>query len=283
MNAWLHNAMNQYRTKYKPFMEQIEQTCKNCGNVFSGTYCNICGQKVITGRLTIKSILKQFVNQVLDLDRGFFFTIWMLLKNPGKVIQDYINGITVKYSHPLKFVIIITSVSALISLWSGYFETTVSQTGEIMNSSAEQTVFREKFMEALKDYINIIALITVPFISLASKIVFRRKKLHYAEHLVFICYAIAQTTLINIVFMFIQPIANLNIIVGFVVMILYLSYVIRSFFRKNIVISFLAAIASVVIGYLLFYAFIMVAMVIFVVAYKLFFGGNLKQLFGITQ
>lgn len=73
--------------------------CKNCNTTLQGKYCHNCKQRIITGYE-----LKYFLNNLLtlvDIQKRFFRTIFYVLFWPRTLINDYRNGITVKYINPV--------------------------------------------------------------------------------------------------------------------------------------------------------------------------------------
>ena len=88
--------------------------CKNCDYEFHGKYCPNCSQSVkANSRLTFKNIIADFFDTVFNLDRGFFFTFWNLLKQPVFIIQGFINGKRKRFTNPVKYLIITTAIQAL--------------------------------------------------------------------------------------------------------------------------------------------------------------------------
>jgi len=88
--------------------------CKNCGNEFDGKFCNNCGQKASTERLTYKSLGESLMHGFLHVDKGIFFTIRILAVNPGKIVSDYINGKRINYFQPFPLLIILSTIYGLL-------------------------------------------------------------------------------------------------------------------------------------------------------------------------
>jgi hypothetical protein len=88
--------------------------CKNCGNHFSGNYCNNCRQSVKTSRITWKELFLQFSHAFFHANKGIIYTIKELLLHPGNTIRDYINGKRVLHFNPFLFLILIGGLSTLL-------------------------------------------------------------------------------------------------------------------------------------------------------------------------
>jgi hypothetical protein len=101
-------------------MENTKTTCKNCGNQFSGKYCNTCGEKVYTDH--DKSILHFFedaLHFITHFEGTFINTLRAILTRPGKLSLDYCNGIRKKYFRPLAFFMILVISYLIFPIFQG--------------------------------------------------------------------------------------------------------------------------------------------------------------------
>lgn len=101
-------------------MAESQQVCKNCGNEFSGKYCNLCGEKVYTDH--DKSVLHFFedaVHFLTHFEGTFFNTLGAIFTKPGKLSLDYCNGIRKRYFKPLSFFMLLVILYLLFPLFSG--------------------------------------------------------------------------------------------------------------------------------------------------------------------
>ena len=177
--------------------------CKSCENKFEGIYCNQCGQKVITERFTVKSFFATFIAIITNVESGFWRTVVDLFKQPAQVINDYINGKTKPYYHPLRYIIILTTLSALFNIYFGVFDATQTDMQHLFNPNAtdEEIARQHKVNEYIKQYLNIIPILMIPFISIVSYRLFKKHQLNYAEHLVANTYMGAQLNFIGFPFL----------------------------------------------------------------------------------
>lgn len=145
--------------------------CVSCGAALSGPYCSACGQPVIGGRPTLRSLLRAAVGQVLDLDRGFRFTTTGLTVAPGRVITGFLRGDTVRYTHPLAYLLVAFATFAL--------------TGQLAGGVAGMTDGANRIFTAT----------AIPVIAAVSRVVFWRGRLNYAEHLIIVVYLLGHIVL----------------------------------------------------------------------------------------
>lgn len=83
-------------------MTEETHTCKSCHHVFTGNYCNQCGEKILTPRdRSFKTVLNTILLTVTFADSRFIKTLWMVLKNPGALSRDFANGKRVKRLTPM--------------------------------------------------------------------------------------------------------------------------------------------------------------------------------------
>jgi hypothetical protein len=259
-----------------------EVACKNCGNHFEGNYCNACGQRVIEGRYTMKHLV-HLVLDSFNLQRGFFFTFKMLFTKPGKLVNDYLDGRSRDFYSPLKYLILIASVNALLMLWFDVFDTNVATTNELIGEQPEGNPLQKKLTDYMKSYLNLFSLFVLPFYSLVSKWVFSKHKLYYAEHLIINGYLFAQyITLQMFIYLLFVAIPVLTVFAmpaASLLFIAYYTYALKGVFKTGFFRSLWSAVVIYVLGFLFFVVFISVLLVVVVIIMK-FFGMDLKEFLG---
>ena len=257
-------------------------SCKNCGNNFEGNYCNLCGQKVIKGRNTVKHLFKLLFSS-LDFNRGLLFTIKLLFVNPGKLINQYLDGRTKDFMNPLKYLFIIVGISTLLTIWLNIFETSISNTNELMGIPDESLQFQDRLISFMKKYLNIFTILFIPFYSIISKLLLKKYAHNYAEHLILNSYLYAHFSLINIV-----PLLAVLVFPGWVnyvrfsgigVFVIYYTYALHSIYKTSLPNSFVKAIFINLLGMLLMMFVTVMFMVLFILLMKLS-GTNLESIFG---
>jgi Protein of unknown function (DUF3667) len=70
-----------------------KHTCKSCHHEFTGTFCNLCGERVLTpADKSFKTIFNNILLAVTFADSRFIKTLWMVIKNPGALSRDFADG-----------------------------------------------------------------------------------------------------------------------------------------------------------------------------------------------
>lgn len=80
--------------------------CMNCDTPIDGQFCQSCGQRYRSERLSLKILLLDIPSQWFNLNRGFFHTFVQHFKTPGSVAGDFVAGRRVTYTNPLTYYLI---------------------------------------------------------------------------------------------------------------------------------------------------------------------------------
>lgn len=243
-------------------------TCKNCQHPFEGTFCPECGQKVIIKRFNLKDSFIWLLHSIFNLDHGFLHTTKELIVNPGRVIQNVLNGITVKYTHPFRLLFIWATISTLLVIFLGTYDEQNSEIYESLEFSETQRAFQEKINAIMKKYLNFIIMANIPFVSFFSWLFYKKKRLNFTEHLVINSYGYSMTTALGIIFVFVQYIIHEAALMMWLSMLLNVSlmaYAYCSTFQENYLKSFL----KYLLGFILSYVFLIIFFVILGIALAL--------------
>lgn len=88
--------------------------CKNCGNEFSGNFCNHCGQTAATNKVDATFIYEDLKKTFIQFNSGFFFTLKKMFLNPGGFMEQYLQGKRIHYTKPFAFLIITCGLNVLL-------------------------------------------------------------------------------------------------------------------------------------------------------------------------
>ncbi|MBV9960753.1 MAG: DUF3667 domain-containing protein [Parafilimonas sp.] len=99
---------------------ETAHTCKNCGNIFNGNYCNECGEKVYTEHdKTVLHFFEDAVHFLTHFDSGFLNNIKTIFTKPGKFSFDYCEGKRKKYLKPLSFFMVLVVLYLIFPMATG--------------------------------------------------------------------------------------------------------------------------------------------------------------------
>ena len=82
-------------------MSTATHTCKSCQNVFSGNFCNQCGEKILTAKeRSFKTVANNFLQTITFADSRLIRTLWQVIIRPGALSHDFVNGKRVNHISP---------------------------------------------------------------------------------------------------------------------------------------------------------------------------------------
>lgn len=89
--------------------------CLNCGTELKGPFCYYCGQPDRNFLRFFPVLLRDMLEDLLDLDSRFMRTIKPLLIKPGKLTRDYMQGRRFRYAPPMRLYIFSSIVFFLLA------------------------------------------------------------------------------------------------------------------------------------------------------------------------
>ncbi len=94
--------------------------CKNCGNEFTGKYCNNCGEKTYTEKdKKLSGIFHEVFHFITHFEGTFFTTIKTFFTRPGKLSAEYCFGRRKKYFKPISFFMLLVILYLLFPKFEG--------------------------------------------------------------------------------------------------------------------------------------------------------------------
>lgn len=94
--------------------------CRNCGAALATPHCGQCGQKKAK-RFVWRDIGKETWDRVRLFELQSVRTAIRLVTSPGTIARDYVLGRRERHMHPLKLLIALVAVLALILAANRYF------------------------------------------------------------------------------------------------------------------------------------------------------------------
>lgn len=86
---------------------QQANTCVNCGNTFTGNYCNNCGEKLVSDHdKSLSHFFEEAFHFVTHFDSRYFKSLWKVFSKPGLLAEEYSAGIKRKNFSPLSLFLV---------------------------------------------------------------------------------------------------------------------------------------------------------------------------------
>ncbi len=85
-------------------------SCANCGETLAGPYCAQCGQHVADYHRSVWRFVVDFLDNTFCWDNKLFRTLGPLVRQPGLLTREYMEGRRVRYVHPLRLFLFTSAV-----------------------------------------------------------------------------------------------------------------------------------------------------------------------------
>lgn len=190
-----------------------ETTCLNCGTDVAQKFCPQCGQENLETLEKFSHLVGHFISDYFHFDSKFFRSLVPLFTRPGFLTKEYWQGRRVHYIHPLRMFFFITIIF-MISTTVFYKKFGSQMKGKIIKDNSEFAVadtinmkltdeqklelmkenkvkderMKGKFAKGFDDFFKIIKYATfflLPVYALVFKILYRRRRAFYVDHLVY--------------------------------------------------------------------------------------------------
>lgn len=160
-------------------------TCVNCNTSLEAEddFCRRCGQKSHIHRLTFGHLVHDIIHYFTHADKSIFRLIWLLIKQPGLTVREYLQGKRKKYFPPVNFFLIAVAVMAISVRVFRTFNMDFMQraTRNGISRPSEEGALLLTFVTSR---INWIYIGFIPVFTFLFWIFYTRKKYNYIEHLV---------------------------------------------------------------------------------------------------
>ena len=257
------------------------QACKNCNTEYTGVFCPSCGQKLITKRFTVKEGVSNVFGVVFNFDRGLWPTIYGLLVRPGDVLREYIDGITVKYYHPFRFLFLMLTISVLLMEGLGINDYLQGEYApKISGKPIPEPI--EDMLAIINSYSHLLIASSMPILSFASWIFFRKKGFNYAEHLIIMSYAFGLTVFLGMLMIPIYFIDKESYVwlssISLLITLAFFTYVYFSLFREGRVTVFFKSL-GVYLVYAILFGMVSLVIIVSYIGYKTSTDPDFKKQF----
>jgi hypothetical protein len=176
----------------------IEENCRNCKEVISGNFCGHCGQRRYK-RINRNYIVEEIQDIFVDVNKGFFYSVFKTLRNPGKTAREYMEGNRVDHYKPIALTFVLAGISIFVS-------SSVLKFDDIMKNFSEQQHINSKLMSdvftIISSYYAMLMVLLLPVFAFITRIPFKREGHNYYEHIVMNSYVVSYYTLISILVMY---------------------------------------------------------------------------------
>ena len=235
-------------------MQQL--TCANCGNTYTGHFCNQCGQKQVH-RYTVKHVLHEIMHVFTHADKGIFSFAWQVVTRPGTIALDMVEGRRKRYFNLFQYLVLIVGIGTFVMNKTHLMEQTMQSMNNMTGTkvTGQMAVMQQQMVVALQKYFNLVQFFLIPVYALFSWLFLRRGNYNYAENLLLGSVISAQMSTLSVVnmlfFYFIQS-ANTMVWFGLVALLILIGCFTVTF-RQFYKISFIKALLYSLLVYICAY------------------------------
>jgi hypothetical protein len=219
------------------------QLCPECGTQSVGEFCPHCGEKMEMHLFSVKHYIKEVFHEFAVFDSKFFRTIPALLFKPGFLSMEYMAGRRKRYLSPARLYTLIAFVSFfalgyyLRNVIEGEFQKQLASKGSFQiyagNLNGEQA---RQLMETLLKLVievspYVLLLGSTPIFALFLKIIYWKRRMLFAEHLVFSFHFYAFSLIVLIGSMLVP--GSVAIVIASVLFLIYLYYALKRFYSDR--------------------------------------------------
>lgn len=225
-----------------------ETACGNCGEILGGAYCHACGQRRLgDADRRLGHLLGQFAAAATDLDGRFWRSLRALVLEPGRLSRDYLDGRRRQWMAPMSLFLLANVLYFLAPTTLSDFNLSLhEQMGQVhaplsvpmvdARVARRDAAARRHWAtlpadrrgptppsytraDYARDYEaqagnvgKALIIVHVPFLALGLALLFWRRRLYFAEHLVVATHLF--TVLLLYVPLFLLPLGALFRLAG---------------------------------------------------------------------
>jgi len=221
--------------------------CKKCKRKFHGNFCSNCGHPQEIERINSRYIVSE-IGSVLNLQKGFFFTIKELFLRPGQNIKIFISEDRNRLVKPIMFILICsltyTIFEQIFEFKDGYIDLQFDG-----SDSAINLIF--KWIAQNYGYSNIIMSV---FVAIWIKIFYRKYDYNFYENLILLLFVSGMQMLMFSLLGALESLTKTPILsFGTYIVLIYAFWATAQFFDKRKMLNYIKAPVSYFLGLITFF------------------------------
>ncbi len=226
-----------------------QAACRNCGHELAGAFCAACGEPRPSAReWSWRHFVHDAMHEFLHVDAKIVRTIGLLLFRPGFLTAEYWDGRRTSYIRPLRLYIVMAAIHLLAmsatvyrldffraSDSSGKFDKLLASIAAKHHTTPEAAAaaLDGKFQKAyaITQYFAVLGYAVVPLW------IYRRRRPHYVQHLIFSLNVYAAYFVFSSVMVQTLTPAQWRAGPSMLVLLVYLYFAVRRLYGEGVAIS----------------------------------------------
>lgn len=91
--------------------------CLNCGSSMRGQYCGSCGQRSRNRLISLWELVSDAFGDLLEIDSRLWRTLIPLLRRPGLLTSDYLQGRRARYMPPFRMYLVLSLLFFIVAFF----------------------------------------------------------------------------------------------------------------------------------------------------------------------
>ncbi len=91
--------------------------CLNCGTRLRGQYCGNCGQRARSRLISLWQLLNEAFGDLFEFDSRLWRTLIPLLRRPGQLTRDYLEGRRARYMPPFRTYLVLSVIFFVVAFF----------------------------------------------------------------------------------------------------------------------------------------------------------------------
>ena len=91
--------------------------CRNCGAHLRGQYCGHCGQRSRSRLISLWELISDAFGDLLEVDSRLWNTLIPLIRRPGLLTHDYLQGRQARYMPPFRMYLVLSLLFFLVAFF----------------------------------------------------------------------------------------------------------------------------------------------------------------------
>ena len=126
--------------------------CLNCGSQLGGQYCGTCGQRSRNRLISLWELISDAFGDLLEIDSRLWQTLIPLVRRPGLLTHDYLQGRRARYMPPFRMYLVLSLLFFVVAFFdpreelSLFFEPPPEPTAE---EAAAELAEKQEVLEEL--------------------------------------------------------------------------------------------------------------------------------------
>ena len=174
------------------------QPCRSCAAEVTGEYCSQCGEKVMRpAEKSLRAFFGHLFHEITTLDGKFLKTLVLMLRKPGEVSHQYMNGRRVPFYKPVSMFFVANLVYFLFPAFNSLNSSLYVQmnllphsalvtrmVNEYLTSHAVSLeVFAIQYNQQATNMAKLFLILLVVYFSIPLAIVNFSRRMYFSDHL----------------------------------------------------------------------------------------------------